>query len=69
MVSSSVYVDHALCQLAKERGTIGTVKDGGEDVIAHILVTSHLTTIVIENKVLDRLIQHNSFINSTYSYM
>ena len=37
--------------LAKERGTSGTVKDGGEDVITHTLVTSHMTTIVIENKV------------------
>ena len=48
---SSKHVDPALCQLARESGMTGTVRGGGKDVVAHSLVTSHLTTIVIENKV------------------
>ena len=51
MALSSKHVDPALCQLARGRGMTGTVRGGGKDVVAHSLVTSHLTTIVIENKV------------------
>ena len=51
MALSSKHVDPALCQLARGRGLTGTVRGGGKDVVAHSLVTSHLTTIVIENKV------------------
>ena len=51
MAPSSTSVDPALCQLAKERGTSGLIKDGGDEVVAYTLVTSHLTTIAIENKV------------------
>ena len=51
MALSSKHIDPALCQLARGHGMTGTVRGGGKDVVAHSLVTSHLTTIVIENKV------------------
>lgn len=47
----SPVLDPALCQLVKERGIDGTVRDGKESVITHTLITPHLTTIVVENKV------------------
>ena len=51
MALSSKHVDSALCQLARGCFLTGTVRGEGKDVVAYLLVTSHLTTIVIENKV------------------
>ena len=52
MTASVPYVDAALSLLAKEMGVAGSVRDAGEDVVTHTLVSPHMTTIVIENKVL-----------------
>lgn len=52
MTASALYIDVALSLLAKEMGVAGNVRDAGEDVITHTLVSPHMTTIVIENKVL-----------------
>ena len=44
-------IEPALCQLVRERGVCGKVKDGGEEVVTHTFMTPELTTIVVENKV------------------
>ena len=41
MALSSKHVDPSLCQLTRGRGLTGTVRGGGKDVVAHLLVTSH----------------------------
>lgn len=52
MTVSAPYVDVALSLLAKEMGVAGSVRDAGEDIVTHTLVSPQMTTIVIENKVL-----------------
>ena len=51
MAASALPVEPALCQLVRDQGVCGTVKNGGEDVVTHTLITPAMTTIVVENKV------------------
>ena len=51
MAVSATPVEPALCQLVRDQGVHGTIKDAGEDVVTHTLITPAMTTIVVENKV------------------
>ena len=51
MADSAIHVNPALCLLAKEKGILGNVRDGGDDVVVHTLVSLYVTTIAVENKV------------------
>ena len=54
MAASALPVEPALCQLVRDQGVRGTVKNGREDVVTHTLITPAMTTIVVENKVTQR---------------
>ena len=63
----STVLEPALCQLVKDRGIDGTVRDAKENVVTHMLLTPHLTTIVVENKVKHARLQNCSLSYSVYS--
>lgn len=46
-------VDQALSQIVVDRGVVGPVEGAEqEEIVTHTFTTPHLTTIVVENKVL-----------------
>ena len=51
LLPSSSVVEPAFSQLAMERGVVGKVKGGGEELATHTFVTPQLTTLVVENRV------------------
>ena len=48
----SPVADLAFSQLAMERGVVGVVNGGEEELAAHTFTTPHIITLVIQNKVL-----------------
>ena len=66
MAISATPVESALCQLVRDQGVHGTIKDAGEDVVTHTLITPAMTTIVVENKV--RYTKRTEFHSDKYNY-